>query len=50
MFIKAINIVVISNHYVPQNGYWLLGLNINKPLSKWMPRDLACYSDKHKQQ
>jgi hypothetical protein len=28
MFIKAINIVVISNHYVPQNGYWLLGLNI----------------------
>ncbi len=50
MFIKAINIVVISNHYVPQNGYWLLGLNINKLLLKWIPCDLACYWDKHKQQ
>jgi len=46
MFVKALNVVVISNHYFPQNGYWLLGLNIDKLLLEWMPRDSACYWDK----
>jgi len=35
--INIVNIVVILNHYVPYNGYWLLGLYINKLLLKWMP-------------
>jgi hypothetical protein len=38
-FIKTINIVIIPNHYVPPDGYWLLGLNINKCILKLMPFD-----------
>ncbi len=42
LFIKIINIVIIPNHYVPQDGYWLLGLNI-KFLLNLMPCDWVRY-------
>jgi hypothetical protein len=47
-FIKIISIVIILNHYVPQDGYWLLGFNINKFLLKLMPCDWVCYWDELK--
>jgi hypothetical protein len=47
-FIKIINIVITPNHYVPQDGYWLLGLNINKFILKLMPCDWVCYWDEPK--
>lgn len=33
MFIKIINIVIISNHYVPQDEYRFFELSINKLLT-----------------
>lgn len=42
---KIINIIIIPNHYVYWDIYWLPKLNINKLLLKWMLCDLVCYLD-----